>query len=191
MNDLELISALKNKDESAFRFLVEHYQTMVFNACYHLLRNNEDAQDIAQEVFVEILLSISSFRAEAKLSTWLYRIAINKSLNLLRKNRWQVFMNRLESLLPGDKNTQPEIDDPSALKAINNVERSEEEQILWSAINSLPENQRIAFTLNKYEELSYQEISNIMKTSISAIESLIHRAKLNLQKKLTNLLEYG
>ncbi|NJK94281.1 MAG: RNA polymerase sigma factor [Bacteroidales bacterium] len=184
MTDSELINSLLSKDENAFRFLVEKYKNMVFKACFHILNNAEDAEDIAQEVFIEAFLSISGFRGDAKLSTWLYRISLNKSKNLLRKNRWQQLVQRFGKFITGEKSEFIEIEDHAAREAMHEIERTEEQQILWRAIDSLPENQRIAFTLNKYEELSYQEIADVMMTSVSAVESLIHRGKLNLQKKL-------
>lgn len=186
MTDSELIIALVNRNENAFKYLVDKYQGMVYNACFHQLRNMEDAEDIAQEVFVEAYLSISGFRGESKISTWLYRVAINKSKNLIRKNKWQMLVQRLEKFMPGDKQVKIDLEDPSAQEHMEGMERTEDQKILWNAINSLPENQRIAFTLNKYEELAYQEIAEIMQTSLSAVESLIHRAKLNLQKKLVS-----
>jgi RNA polymerase sigma-70 factor, ECF subfamily len=184
MTDSELITALIDRNEEAFRILVSNYQDMVMKACYHLLQDTQDAEDIAQDVFVEAFLSISGFRGESKLSTWLYRIAINKSKNLLRKNKWQSLVQRLERFIPGEKHPYSDIEDTSATHAMLDMERSQEQQILWQAINNLPENQRLAFSLNKYEELSYQEIAEILQTTLSSVESLIHRAKINLQKKL-------
>lgn len=186
MTDAEMINSLMNKDEKAFRFFVEKYQAMVFKACFHILNNYEDAEDIAQDVFVEAFLSISGFRGEAKVSTWLYRIAINKSKNLLRKNKWQSLVQRFGLFKQGEKGETFDIVDPLAHANIELFEKAQEQKVLWKAIDDLPENQRVAFTLNKYEDLSYLEISEIMQTSLSAVESLIHRAKINLQKKLIN-----
>lgn len=190
MTDAELIPGLISKDGESFRLLVEKYQMMVFKACFHILSNAEDAEDVAQEVFIEAYLSISGFRGDSKISTWLYRIAINKSKNLLRKNRWQQLIHRFGLFIPAEKTEFVELEDHSAHEAMNRMERNEEQAILWKAIEDLPENQRIAFTLHKYEELSYQEISEAMQTSLSAVESLIHRAKLNLQKKLGNYFHH-
>jgi RNA polymerase sigma-70 factor (ECF subfamily) len=184
MTEAELINSLIYKDHNAFRFLVENYQNMVFKVCYHILNNYEDAEDVAQEVFIEAYLSISGFRGEAKLSTWLYRIAVNKSKNLLRKNKWQVLVQRLERLVPGEKSEAIDIADASAHERMNLIEKTEDQKILQRAVESLPESQRIAFSLNKFDDLSYQEIAEVMQTSLSAVESLIHRAKMSLQKKL-------
>jgi RNA polymerase sigma-70 factor (ECF subfamily) len=87
MNELEIVDKLKNRDENAFRQLVENYQAMVVNTCFSLVHNTEDSEDIAQEVFIEVYRSIGNFRADSKLSTWLYRMAVNRSLNFIRDNK--------------------------------------------------------------------------------------------------------
>ena len=186
MTDNELIRRLIDGDEEAFRLLVEKYQDLVFKTSYNLIRNSEDAEDIVQDVFIEIYESIHQFRNESKLSTWLYRITINKSLNHLRKYKWKSRVSSLEHFFTGDKNTKLEIEDTGANNSPHSVDYNERVLVLQNAINSLPENQRIAFTLSKYDELSYQEICDVMNLSLSSVESLIHRAKLNLQKKLVN-----
>jgi RNA polymerase sigma-70 factor (ECF subfamily) len=183
MEDPEIIKKLKSGDDVTFRLVIEKYQKMVLNCSYKFLRNKESAEDITQEVFLEVFESIHSFRSDAKLSTWIYRIAITKSLNYLkslkRKKRFAVIVSLLgddevEKRIPGPENLSPE-------KVLENLERA---KILAWALEKLSENQRIAFTLNKYEEMSYNDIALILKTSISSVESLIHRAKINLKKKL-------
>ena len=186
MTDAELIQRLIDRDNAAFKDLVEKYQSMVYKACYNLLRQPEDAEDIAQDVFIEVFESIDQFRNLSKLSTWLYRIAINKSLNHLRKTKRKSLISSIERFFTGEKETALEIEDKGANDSPFNIEYTERSKVLQFAIDSLPENQRIAFTMNKFDELSYQEITEIMGLSISSVESLIHRAKLNLQKKLTN-----
>jgi len=184
MTDTDLIQRLIARDDAAFRVLVEKYQGLVFNTCYNLLHSNEDAEDITQDVFIEVFESIDQFRHESKLSTWLYRIAVNKSLNHLRKNKWKRLVNSIEDFFSMEKNSKLDIEDTSASNAPESIEYQERGKVLQWAINSLAENQRIAFTMNKFEELSYQEIADIMNLSLSSVESLIHRAKMNLQKKL-------
>lgn len=184
MNESEIIQKLKEGNEVAFKQLVEKYQQLVVNTCFGMVHNIDDSEDIAQEVFIEVFRSIHKFRADAKISTWLYRIAANRSLNFIRdnkKNKWfQSFQDTVENKnnylqkLVNAKTDQPEF----------NLENKQRATILHEAINSLPKNQKVAFSLSKYEELSYQEISEIMELSISSIESLLHRAKKNLQKKL-------
>jgi len=184
MSDTEIINQLKQGNEAAFRKLVDNYQKLVVNTCFGMVHNREDAEDIAQDVFVEVYRNVEHFRADAKLSTWLYRIAVNRSLNHIRdnkKHKWfQSFENEVEAKnrqlmqVESSKSDQPEYEMENKQRAI----------ILHEAINSLPENQKVAFTLSKYEELSYQEISEVMDMSVSSVESLLFRAKKNLQKKL-------
>jgi len=184
MSDPEIIEQLRQGNEKAFRKLVENYQKLVVNTCYGLVQNREDAEDIAQEVFVEVYRSVEHFRADAKLSTWLYRIAVNRSLNHIRdnkKHKWfQSFTKEVESQnrqllqVESAQTDQPEFE----------LENKQRATILHEAINSLPENQKVAFTLNKYEDLSYKEIADVMEMSVSSVESLLFRAKQNLQKKL-------
>jgi RNA polymerase sigma-70 factor, ECF subfamily len=186
MTDVELVEQLINGNHSAFRLLVEKYQNMVVNACFNVLHNGPDAEDVAQEVFIEVYESIHQFRSESKLSTWLYRISINKSLNHLRKHKMKTMLYSIEQFFVGEKKTQFDIEDISASNSPHSVDYKERTQVLHNAIASLPENQRIAFTLNKFDDLSYQEVAEVMNVSLASVESLIHRAKLGLQKKLIN-----
>jgi RNA polymerase sigma-70 factor (ECF subfamily) len=186
MSDSELVQGIIDRDERVFRLLVEKYQKLVFNACYNLIRYKEDAEDVSQDVFIEIYESIHLFRNESKLSTWLYRIAINKSLNHIRKYKWKSMVYSIENFFNSDKNTHLDIEDTNSLNTPETIEYNERTKVLKRAIDSLPENQKIAFILCKYDELSYQEIAEVMNLSLSSVESLIHRAKLGLQKKLAS-----
>ena len=183
MNDQQIIEQLKQGNEPAFRYLVEQHQKMVVNTCFSLVHDSDDADDLAQEVFIEVYNSIDRFRADAKISTWLYRIAVNKSLNFIRDNKKRKFFKKIEDVFTGrnytDSDTGLSFDEPDA-----ELQEKQKAAILHKAIDSLPENQRVAFTLNKYEDLSYKEISEVMGLSLSSVESLIHRAKKNLQEKL-------
>ncbi len=191
MNEAEIIQKLKEKDENAFRFLVEKYRELVVNTCFGLLHNNEDAEDVAQEVFIEVFRSVDKFRADAKISTWLYRIAVNRSLNFIRDNKRKKWLHSVEEVLgtqhPGSSGPVTARDDlPDA-----GMENSQRARMLHEAIDALPKNQRVAFTLNKYEALSYKKISEVMEVSVASVESLIHRAKKNLQKKLYDCYKKG
>jgi RNA polymerase sigma-70 factor, ECF subfamily len=176
-----LIRGLQAGEEDAFRLLTDTWQKQVFNTCYSIVHNREDADDLTQDVFIEVFRSAGKFRGDARLSTWLYRMAVNKSLNLIRsrKNRrWLRFFEDQPSV--GEAATRIS----SGKLASDDLEQEQLSGRLHQAIDSLAENQRIAFLLNKYEELPYQQIAEVMGTSLSAVESLIHRAKNNLQKKL-------
>ena len=186
MTDKELIKAIKKNDQQAFKQLVEENQQLVVNICTGFLHNIADAEDIAQDVFIEVYLSVHKFREDAKISTWLYRIAVNKSLNYIRNNKKHKILKSIDNFFTSDKNIEKEIPDNSSSQPEEIIENKERSQILRSSINSLPKNQKIAFTLNKYDDLSYKQIAEIMDLSLSSVESLIHRAKKNLQKKLLN-----
>jgi RNA polymerase sigma-70 factor (ECF subfamily) len=183
MNDRELIHDIKTGDAQAFKELVERHKDLVVNTCYGFLRQHDDADDIAQEVFIEIYEAIHNFREEAKLSTWLYRIAVNKCLNQVKKNKRKRWLRSLQAAFGGEDAAQ-EIADEKAADPQANLEQQERVNVLQQAIDSLAENQKIAFTLSKYEDLSYQEIAEVMGTTIPAVESLLNRAKKNLQKRL-------
>lgn len=183
MTDTELIQGLINGDQRAGRFLVDEYQIMVYNTCYSFLHNVHNAEDVTQDVFIEAIKHASRFRAEAKVSTWLYRIAINRSLNYIRNNRKRRFWHEIDEFLnSGKAGHEPvEVNDP--------VEESEKKSFIARAIDALPKNQSIAFSLNKLEGLSYAQVAEIMELKLPAVESLLHRAKMNLQKKLKSYHE--
>jgi RNA polymerase sigma factor (sigma-70 family) len=177
-----LIEKLKQGDEIAFKQIVETWQAMVYNTAIGILQNAEDAEDVSQEVFVQVYESIQAFKGESKFSTWLYRITVSKSLDHLRRKKRKKRFAYIQSLFGADNQTiieMPDFNHPGV--SLDNKERA---AVLFKAISQLPENQKIAFTLHKLEGLSYQEISEVMRTSISSVESLMHRAKNNLKKWL-------
>ncbi len=183
MDEQFLIERLKQGDEAAFKKIVETWQDMVYNTAIGILQNAEDAEDVSQEVFVQVFESVKSFKAEAKFSTWLYRITVSKALDHLRKKKRKKRFAYIQSIFGANNETvidKPDFHHPGV--TLDNKERA---TTLFKAINRLPENQKIAFTLHKLEGLSYQEISDIMKTSVSSVESLMHRAKNNLKRLLT------
>lgn len=178
----EAIEQLQAGDESAFKDLVLNFQNKVFNVCIGLLKNEEEAEDMAQEVFIEVHRNISQFNAQAKLSTWIYRIAVNKSLEHIRFNKRQKRFAWLTSLFGADDNLARNYSDfyhPGL--ALENKERA---IALHNALDQLAENQRAAFVMHKLEGLSYQEIAEIMQLSLSSVESLMHRAKKRLRELL-------
>jgi RNA polymerase sigma-70 factor (ECF subfamily) len=174
---------LKHGDSAAFQELLSRYQHRVINTCYGFVRQREDAEDIAQEVFLEVYQSIQKFRGGAKLSTWIYRISVTKSLDFIRKKNRKKRFGTLRNILARDAEIEripaPTNDNPEHI-----VAQQERARMLKEAVEALPKNQQIAMTLHKYEGFSYKEVAEIMSTSVSSVESLIHRAKKNLQKKL-------
>jgi RNA polymerase sigma-70 factor (ECF subfamily) len=184
IQDADFITRLKQGDSDAFRKLVEQHQVPLIKLCKGFLHNEEEARDVVQDTFIEVFESIRHFRENARLSTWMYRIAVNKSLNLIRKNRisgWLVRLDLISSLEKVDGEQAME----SAWQVSEEVPGSGARiHIIRKAVDSLPESQRIAFVLHKYLDLSYKEISIVMEVTLPAVESLIHRARQNLQKKL-------
>ena len=189
MTQTRLVEDIKNGDEASFRQLIADHQDMVINTCYGLLQNREDAEDVAQEVFVKVFESIGSFRGQSRLSTWIYRIAVNQSLNMIRKNRFKSLWTKLEEAFSDPSLHGQPRENGHDFGPHRKMESQEGMAIIRQAIKTLPKNQRIALTLHKYEERPYQEIAEIMDTSISSVESLIFRAKKNLKKKLVHYYE--
>ena len=189
MTDQELIQKAAAKDHEAFKTLVDRYQALVVNTCYGLLGNRQDAEDVAQEVFLEVYRSADKFRQDAKLSTWLYRIAVNRSLNFIRDNKWSRRLRSITALLENGREQITNASGPDASRPDVALEEKERNLAVQKAVNSLPPKQRAAFVLHKYEGLSYQEIAGIMHRSLSSVESLIHRAKSNLQRELIGYLK--
>lgn len=184
----ELLRGLKNERPGAFRELVDLHRERVLNTCYRFTHDRQDAEDVAQEVFIEAHRSVAGFRGEAKLSTWLYRIAVTKSLDFVRrKNRKKrfgavrglfVFGGEAE-LIPAPPDGRPDME----------AERRERYGILWEALDTLPENQRAAIVLSKYQGFSQREVAGILGTTVASVEALIQRAKKKLRKKLVR--RYG
>lgn len=178
------IKQLEQQDEQAFKQLVNEHKDNVYNTCLGFLRNPHDAEDVSQEVFIQVFDSIADFREDASLSTWIYRIAVTKSLELIRyrkRKKRSAFFEALSSIFNEPDNEPDESDFMHPGVEMENKERA---QVLFREIEKLSDKQRVAFTLQKVEGLSYQEVADIMQLSLPAVESLIHRAKENLKKQL-------
>lgn len=180
----ELIRQLQRGEQLAFKEVVDLYQDMVYNTIISIVQNEADAEDITQEVFVQVHQSIDSFKGNSKLSTWLYRITIAKALDHEKRKKRKKRLAFVQRLFgeKGEAQYHPiEFNHPGV--QLENKEKASE---LFKVLQQIPENQRIAFTLNKIEGLNNQEIAAIMNISFYAVESLLARAKNNLKKKLTN-----
>lgn len=182
MNELELIQQLREGDELAFKALVTTYQDMVYNTAMGIVQSSEDAEDVAQEVFIQVYRSIDQFKGDARLSTWIYRITTTKALDHIRSKKRKKRFAFITSLFgPNDELVHEPVDFQHPGVALD---RKEQAALLFRMIDQLPENQKVAFTLHKTEELSYQEIAEVMQLSVSAVESLLFRARQNLRKLL-------
>ena len=171
-----------------FEDILKTHQQRVRNICFMFLKNNEDAEDAAQETFIEIFHSLASFRDESGLSTWIHRIAVNKSLDMIRKMKRKKRWGELKRAA-GFENDAFDPEDKTALRPDEEMEQAERARLLEAAIKKLPDNQKSALVLSQIEGVSYQEIADMMGTSLSAVESLIFRAKKNIRKRLQTYFE--
>jgi RNA polymerase sigma factor (sigma-70 family) len=171
------IASLKQGDEQAFRRLTDDYGGKVYNLALSIVQKEDDAEDLTQETFVQVFKSIGHFKGDSKLGTWIYRITVNKCFEFERKKKAAkrfAWFKTVEDEEPADFNH------PGVV-----AENREKANLLFKALKQIPENQRTAFLLNKSSGLSYQEVASIMNTSVGAVESLLHRAKLSLKKILS------
>ncbi|MBP6432031.1 MAG: RNA polymerase sigma factor [Ferruginibacter sp.] len=184
MTEQELIFRLQNGDELAFKELVTQLQDKVYNTALGFLQNTTDAEDIAQDVFIQVYHSVNNFKQQSLLSTWIYRITVTKCLDQLRKQKTKKRFGFIISLFD-NRNTllhEPQDFNHPGVQ----LDKKEDAKILFELLNKLPESQRTVFILNKIEGLSYYEIAQIQKTTEAAIDSLLQRAKQNLRKKIKN-----
>ena len=177
----ELIVRLKLGEESAFKVLVENYQDRVYYSVLNILQNADDAEEAAQETFIQVFESIKSFKEESSLGTWIYRIGVRKALEKIRKQKTR---QRINSIIPWWMPSEAKSVNAAYLNPGINSENKEKATILFKAISELPNNQRVAFTLIRVQGMKHEEASEIMQLSIKAIESLLSRAKENLKNKL-------
>ena len=186
MEDDNFIRDLKEGKQFAYGKLIDDFQQKVFSTCISFVPNKEDAEDIAQDVFVEVFRSISKFKGDSKLSTWIYKITTNKCLEFIRKKNTKKRFGFLKSIMGNDM----PVDKTSYFTDMNHpgilLENKEKSETIFRAINQLPEAQKVVFTLCKIDGKSYEEVSDIMGKSISSVESLMFRAKKNLQDLLGN-----
>jgi len=182
-------TALKNADaySEAFQNIFEENKGLIYSLSFRLLGNRQEAENLTQEVFLNAFKSYPHFRGESKVSTWLYRIAINLSNKDLRKKKLKklISLDFLSEELGGTPTIEPAHPRNAPLAEL---EKKEMERIIQRLIRSLPERQRIAITLQYYEGLAHEEIASAMEISRPSVESLLFRAKQNLEKRLAPYL---
>lgn len=181
MNEQELIHELQLGNEAAFRWLVNNYRNRVYNTVLNILQQEEEAEDAVQETFIQVFESVTKFKKDSSLATWIYRIAVRKALDKLRKRK---LVKRLQVILPWWMPEEKKKDENAFIHPGIVAENKEKANVLFNAIRTLPDSQRIAFTFIKVQGMGYDEAAEIMQQSVKAIESLVSRAKANLQKKL-------
>lgn len=181
-----IIDRLKAYDESAFKDLFNIYKDLVFSVCFRMTNNKNEAEDLTQDVFLKIYSSRHTYRSESKLSTWIYRIAVNTCINHRKRMKWRRFLS-LDFLFEEYPDSKFQVSDKE-YNVRDKIEKSEQAHILHQAIDTLTKNQKSAVNLRYFEGLSYEEIAEIMDTTVSSVESLLHRAKKNLSMKLIEFL---
>jgi RNA polymerase sigma-70 factor (ECF subfamily) len=176
--DAELVHACLDGDRAAFDLIVERHQRHVYQLCYRFVGNHEDASDLAQDVFIRAYRGLKTFKAQASLGTWLYRIAVNVSLNKVSAK------GRGESIDPLLKAHDPRLvsADETAADALLRGERAEQ---VRAAIAKLPRKQRATVVLRVYHELPHEQIAGILGSSVGAVKANFFHALGNLKKLLT------
>ena len=187
--DTNLMFRIKNGDQQVFQELVERHKLSVLNLCLRFTGNKEDADDLAQEVFIRVFQAAPNYEVKAAFTTWLYRITVNLCLNYQRRKKVLHFFS-----LDQSKNSPHQTQHKIPVFADNEqpdtvFEKKEIQQMVQHAIQSLPENQKNVLILYRYHDLSYKEIAEVLHITVSAVESRLHRAKENLKKKLKFVIE--
>ncbi|HEV7510875.1 MAG TPA: sigma-70 family RNA polymerase sigma factor [Candidatus Acidoferrum sp.] len=189
--DVQLMLDVKAGDEQSFALLLHRYRRPLVNFLYRMVRNREQAEDLAQEVFIRVYRARADYVPSAKFTTWLFRIATNLALNSLRDTRHQ----RMEVSLDAPVTVDSEEGDERPLDVAEknpNIEehlvQEAQREMIRHAIDKLPEKQRAAVLLHKYQELDYGEISKILSCSESALKSLLFRAYETLRVELAPLV---
>jgi RNA polymerase sigma-70 factor, ECF subfamily len=189
MSDLErsLLRRLRDRDERAFRELIDAHRDRVFNITFRMLGNRAEAEDVAQEVFVQVFKTIETFRGDSKFSTWLYRIAVNQSKNRIKylARRHERDRDELDESSNGQHGAIGAPQPKSPDRALESVQM---EKVLQEAIAELDEDQRIVVVLRDVEDLSIEEICKICDLADGTVKSRLHRARAVLRKKLQRQL---
>ena len=179
MNEKELLLRMQGGDEAAFEALVRLYEKKIYTLCRRMCGNDEDAQDAAQEAFLSLWRSAKSFRGDASLSTWLYRLATNACIDLLRRNQ-----RSGERVSLDDEETTFEIADTAPLPE-QALERRETQKLISEGLAALPEEYRAILLLREAEGLSYTEIAEAMHMELGTVKSRISRGRVLLRNYLT------
>ena len=188
MRETSKPDSVPNYSEKDFQTIYSSFSKKVYSTALGYTQNILDAEEITQDVFVEVHQKIGNFKGESSLSTWIYRITTNKCLDFIKHRNRKKRFAIITSLFNNDGELT--VDPPDFVHPGITLENVESAQILFKAINKLPENQKTAFILSKIEGLSYSEIAETMKLRIPAVESLLFRSKANLKKLLGSYYDH-
>ncbi len=184
LSDAEMMLRVKAGDDSAFDYLVKKYRRPMIGFMYRMARNTAAAEDLAQEVFLRVYRSRANYEPSAKFSTWLYRIATNLGVNHARDTRHERPENTMNLDEPdSETGTTPDLAD-KALTVEEGIVRRERLQAIRQKIEALPERQKLAVLMHKYQEMDYRQIAEVLKLSESATKSLLFRAYETLRTEL-------
>ncbi len=189
--DAVLMLRVKRGDRAAFTELVEKYKQPVMNLVYRTLHDEAEAEDLAQTVFLQVYKSANRYESRAKFSTWLFTIARNLCLNEIRRRSRHPADSLDQAHAEHDDQPRQQFEDKSNVAPPEKLLQGELAQKIEEALAGLPENQRTAILLCRQEELSYEEIAEILGCSLSATKSLIHRGRETLKEKLKPYLRTG
>jgi len=181
--DVCLMIEFQEGNKTAFEDLMHKYYSRLLNFIYRFVGSREIAEDLTQEVFMRVYKSAPSYRPQSKFQTWVFTIARNTSLNELRHNK-KVTVSLDETFSSDQGEMKRQVKDPHGSNPGEELLHREKAAAVKAAINDLPENQRVAVLLRRYEQFSYEEIAQTMNTSVKAVKSLLSRAKENLKTKL-------
>jgi RNA polymerase sigma-70 factor, ECF subfamily len=183
-SDADVMLQVKAGDEPAFAYLVQKYRRPMVNFMYRMAHNSAAAEDLAQEVFLRVYRSRGNYEASAKFTTWLYRIATNLAVNYARDTRHERPENTVSLDVP-DENTGLAMDIPDAsITAEEMLVRRERLAAIRERVQALPERQRLAVVMHKYQQMDYRQIAEVLKLSESATKSLLFRAYETLREQL-------
>jgi len=187
--DVQLMLDVKAGDEQSFELLLRKYRAPLVNFLYRMVRDSAVAEDLAQEVFLRVYRARKEYAPSAKFTTWMFRIATNLALNSVRDNRHRQLEISMDHTVDAGGDEQPAMEVPDRRPTVEQqlVERTRSELIL-RAVHALPEKQRAAVLLHKYQELDYDEIARILVCSESALKSLLFRAYETLRVELAPLI---
>jgi RNA polymerase sigma-70 factor (ECF subfamily) len=188
LTDADVMLRVKAGDGSAFDYLVQKYRRPMVNFMYRMAHNAAAAEDLAQEVFLRVYRSRGSYEASAKFTTWLYRIATNLAANHARDTRHERPENMVSLDEPDDDaGTTMDVPD-SKLSVEENLVRRERLAAIRKTVQSLPERQRMAVIMHKYQQMDYKQIAEVLKLSESATKSLLFRAYETLREQLKSFI---
>jgi RNA polymerase sigma-70 factor (ECF subfamily) len=189
--DAALMLRVKRGDRAAFAELVEKYKQPLFNFIFRTLRDETESEDLAQNVFLQVFKSRRRYERTAKFSTWLFTIARNLCLNEIRRRSRHPAESIEEGHIEHEDQPQRQYEDKKIFLPTENILHGELARKIEEALAELPEHQRTAILLCRQDELSYEEIAEILDCSLSATKSLIHRGRETLKEKLKPYLKTG